>query len=166
MTGATASGDLLGCLHHEHLVRINDPANTTGAWLTRRQLWEGLRYTVLIPQSLDPSIDEASVEAAADGTLQRAIRRGAATAVDAVELRDEESLTIRADGAGIFAGSTLTIRIEEPAPEMLFVRFTYRLYGLAAQRTEEEDHARRDAYQAFDIERVRVARRYSRLIKN
>jgi len=150
-------------LHHEHLVRINDPANPSGAWLTRKQLWEGLRHTVLMPQSLDDSIDEASVRTAADGTLQRHIRRGAATLIDAVELLDQVSLTIRADAAGVFAGSTLTIRIEEPAPEMLFVRFTYDLIGLEPQRTEEEDHARRDAYQASDIERVRVARRYLRV---
>jgi hypothetical protein len=47
-------------LHHEHLVRINDPANSSGAWLTRQQLWDGLRYTVLMPQSLDASIDWSS----------------------------------------------------------------------------------------------------------
>jgi hypothetical protein len=93
-------------------------------------------------------------------------RRGRATALDAVELREQESLTIRADSSGIFAGSSLTIRIEEPAPEMLFVRFTYELFGLDIERTEEEDRARRDAYQASDIERVRAARRYSLVIKN
>lgn len=153
-------------LHHEHLVRINDPANTGGAWLTRRQLWEGLRYTVLLPQSLDASIDEANVVANDDGTLRRCIRRGPVTTSDVVELEDEASLTIRADASSVFAGSTLNIRIEEPAPEMLFVRFTYELYGLEAERTEDEDHARRDAYQASDIERVRVARRYSLVIKN
>jgi len=153
-------------LHHEHLVRINDPANAVGVWLTRQQLWEGLRYTVLVPQSLDASIDAASVTAAADGTLQRCIRRGAATAIDAVELRERDGLTIRADATGAFAGSSLTIRIEEPAPEMLFVRFTYELFGLEAERTEAEDRARCDAYRASDIERVRVARRYSLVIKN
>ena len=153
-------------LRHEHLVRINDPANPSGAWLTRQQLWEGLRNTVMMPQILDPSIDEVSVDTAADGTLQRCIRRGAATALDAVELREQESLLIRADTAGPFAGSSLTIRIEEPAPEMLFVRFVYELVGLEAGRTEEEDNARRDAYRTSDIERVRLARRYSSVIKN
>jgi hypothetical protein len=36
-------------LRHEHLVRIIDPANAIGQWLTRDQLWEGLRHTVLAP---------------------------------------------------------------------------------------------------------------------
>jgi hypothetical protein len=155
------------CLHHEHLVRINDPAIPSGAWLTRRQLWEALRYTVLIPQSLDNSIDEASVSTADDnGTLRRIIRRGYSTTTDAVEVREQRSLMIRADASSSFAGSTLLIRIEEPAPEILFVRFIYDLIGLDAERTEEEDNARRDAYRASDIERVRVARCYSVAVRN
>jgi hypothetical protein len=72
-----------------------------------------------------------------------------------------ESLRIRVDRAGMFAGSTLTIRIEEPAPEMLFVRFTYELCGLAEARDEEEDAARCSAYQTADIERIRQARRFA-----
>jgi hypothetical protein len=153
-------------LHHEHLVRINDPANAGSAWLSRKQLWEGLRYTVLLPQSLDPSIDAANVQHNSDGTLQRTIRRGSITSVDVVELQAEISLTIRANASSMFAGSTLTIRIEEPAPQILFVRFIYQLQGLEPGRTEEEDCARRDAYQASDIERVREARRYSLAVKN
>jgi len=43
-------------LHHEHIVRINDPANIAGAWLTRAQLWAGLQRTVLAPELLDESI--------------------------------------------------------------------------------------------------------------
>jgi hypothetical protein len=70
-------------------------------------------------------------------------------------------LTIRADSAGLFAGSTLTIRIEEPAPEALFVRLTYEVCGLADVRDDEEDNARRSAYHASDIERIRQVRRFS-----
>ena len=49
-------------LHHEHIVRINDPANVAGAWLTREQLWKGLHHTVVAPELLDETIDCASVE--------------------------------------------------------------------------------------------------------
>jgi hypothetical protein len=44
---------------------------------------------------------------------------------------------------------------------MLFVRFVYELVGIEDDRTEEEDNARRNAYQASDIERVREARRHA-----
>lgn len=147
-------------LRHEHLVRINDPTNTLGAWLTRDQLWAGLRHTVLAPQSLDDSIDAASVRETAPGVIERSIRRGRCTNRDSVDLVPGESITIRPDANGAFAGSQLRIQIEEPVPQMLFVRFTYELVGLDEDHTEEEDQARRSAYQASDIERVREARRY------
>lgn len=147
-------------LHHEHIIRINDPANPAGGWLTREQLWDGLRHTVLAPQVLDESIDDASVHEIVPGRLRREIRRGRHAVTDEVELVPNVSLQIRADAAGAFAGSTLTIRIEEPAPQMLFVRFTYELCGLPDTRDQEEDTARCSAYHSSDIERVRQARRH------
>jgi hypothetical protein len=147
-------------LHHEHIVRINDPANRSGIWLTREQLWEGLRHTVIAPQVLDETIDAASVSEIDAGKLKRCIRRGRNSMSDDVELAPNESITISADAAGMFAGSTLTMSIEEPAPEMLFVRFTYEICGLAEVRDADEDTARCCAYQNSDIERVRAVRRY------
>ena len=148
-------------LHHEHIVRINDPANAAGAWLTRAQLWAGLQHTVLAPELLDESIDSASIEEIVPGRLRREIRRGRCAINDEVELVPNESMRIRADAAGAFAGSTLTIRIEEPAPEMLFVRFTYDLCGLEEVRDEQEDTARCSAYHESDIERIRHVRRFA-----
>lgn len=110
---------------------------------------------------MDASIDAATVRETEPNRLEREIRRGRATMSDWVELTEGERLTIHADREGVFAGSTLTIQIEEPAPGMLFVRFTYELHGLEAGRTDEEDEARRSAYQMSDIERVRQARRYA-----
>jgi hypothetical protein len=147
-------------LHHEHIVRINDPANVAGAWLTREQLWAGLHHTVVAPELLDETIDSASVEEIVPGRLRREIRRGRNAMNDEVELVPNESLRIRADSAGAFAGSTLTIRIEEPAPEMLFVRFTYDVCGLEDPRDEQEDTARCSAYHSLDIERIRAVRRF------
>jgi hypothetical protein len=148
-------------LHHEHIVRINDPANAAGVWLTREQLWAGLQHTVLAPELLDESIDSASIQEIAPGRLRREIRRGRSAINDEVELVPNESLRIRADAAGAFAGSTLTIRIEEPAPQMLFVRFTYDVCGLEEMRDEQEDTARCSAYQDSDIERIRQVRRFA-----
>lgn len=148
-------------LHHEHIVRINDPANLAGAWLTRAQLWAGLQHTVFAPELLDESIDSASIEEIVPGRLRRQIRRGRCATHDEVELVPNELLQIRADAAGAFAGSTLTIRIEEPAPEMLFVRFTYDVCGLEELRDEQEDTARCSAYRTSDIARIRQVRRFA-----
>jgi hypothetical protein len=95
------------------------------------------------------------------GRLRREIRRGRCATSDEVELVPNESLRIRADATRAFAGSTLTIRIEEPAPEMLFVRFTYDVCGLEEPRDEQEDNARCSAYHTSDIERIRQARRFA-----
>ena len=150
-------------LHHEHIVRINDPANVAGAWLTRAQLWAGLQHTVLAPELVDESIEATSIQEIVPGKLRREIRRGRSATHDEVELVPNESLRIRADATGAFAGSTLTIRIEEPAPEMLFVRFTYDVCGLEEVRDEQEDSARCSAYHSSDIERIRQVRRYALL---
>ena len=147
-------------LHHEHLVRINDPQNLAAEWLTREQLWAGLRHTVEAPQVLDASIDSASVKEVGPGTLAREIRRGSSSMRDEVLLVPNELLQIRADAHGAFAGSTPTITIEEPAPQMLFVRFKYEVCGLDEEREEEEDTARCCAYKHFDIDRIREVRRY------
>ena len=149
-----------GSLHHEHLVRINDPRNFAGEWLTRAQLWLGLRHTVEAPQVVDESIDFADVVEVVPGTLVREIRRGPISMRDEVILVPDELLQIRADARGEFAGSTLTIAIEEPAPGMLFVRFTYEICGLAEVREAEEDTARCSAYQHSDVTRIREVRRY------
>jgi Domain of unknown function (DUF1857) len=147
-------------LHHEHLIRVNDPANVAGRWLTREQLWAGLWHTVITPQSIDTSIDAASVQELGPNELRREIRRGPTNFCDRVERVDQDRFTIHADAASAFAGSTLTISIEEPASGMLFVRFSYNLLGLENDRSEEEDETRRAAYRESDISRIREARRF------
>lgn len=148
-------------LRHEHLIRINDPSLALEMWLTRAQLWSGLLHTVFEPQEFDESIDSVAIEEILPGRLRRRIRRGTLTLDDEVELVENDRLRIDADPAGIFAGSRFEIRIEEPDAGMLFVRFIYEIQGLPAIRDEKEDHARRSAYQASDLERIRLVRRYA-----
>ena len=148
-------------LRHEHLIRINDPSLALETWLTRAQLWSGLLHTVFEPQEFDESIDSVSIEEILPGRLRRRIRRGALTLTDEVELVDNDRLHIDADPAGIFAGSRIEIRIEEPDAGMLFVRFVYEIQGLPVTRDEKEDHARCSAYQASDLERIRLVRRHA-----
>jgi len=151
----------VSALHHEHLVRINDPANIGAPWLTRKQLWHALRETVLAPKCFDDSIDAIALKELGPDEWQREIRRGGSTLIDRVAFGTTHTLTISADHRGHFAGSSLTICIEEPAPGMLFVRFTYEVLGLDENRSEDEDVARRSAYEQSDIERIRQARRFA-----
>jgi hypothetical protein len=147
-------------MRHEHLVRINDPGIPRTAWLTRSQLWQGLLHTVTAPQCIDASIDSATINHRCDILMGRTIVRGTLTVCDEVELVAEQRIIVRADSTGAFAGSTLLIRIEEPAPQALFVRFIYELHSNEDASTEEEDTARRSAYQSSDLERIRQARQF------
>src|SRR3569832_1103185 len=94
-------------LRHEHIIRINDPANVVGEWLTREQLWDGLLHTLRVPQELDASIDAVLIESVSPQTLRRKIRRGTQVTADEVVLFPYEALQVRADAATVFAGSTL-----------------------------------------------------------
>src|SRR5262249_9402889 len=106
-------------------------------------------------------IDAASVFECSPTLLKRELRRGASLVLDEVDLIEDDSIVIRADANSPFCGSHLTIRIEEPQAEMLFVRFTYELHGVEPDREAEEDTVRFCVYEAYDIERVRAARRHA-----
>lgn len=146
-------------LRYEHLVRVNDQTVPRSAWLTRPQLWDGLHHTIMVPQSIDPSIDAATIDSKTTLLIQRRIRRGQTVVTDEVQLAFERSFIIRFDPFDGFAGSSLIVRIEEPAPLALFVRFIYELSSMQVS-TAEEDQARRSAYQASDIDRMRAARQF------
>lgn len=145
---------------HEHLVRINDPATAPEALLTREQLWTGLWQTIVAPYAFDPTVDECVVDDVGADRLARRLVRGGVAVTDEVEIVPTDSLIVRLDPAGAHAGSSLCIRIEEPAPEMLFVRFTYELCGQPALPGEQAS-ALRAAYEASDVDRIRQVRRYA-----
>jgi hypothetical protein len=142
---------------HEHIVRVNDPANASGEFLSREQLWTGLWQTILAPYAFDPTVDECTVDHVGSDLLERRLTRGGVTITDTVDVVPNDSLTIRAGGA--YAGSRLRIMIEEPAPRALFVRFTYDLVGHPALPAEQVS-ALKAAYEASDVDRIRQVRAY------
>jgi hypothetical protein len=146
-------------LRHEHIVRVNDPANALEGFLTREQLWTGLWQTIVAPYSFDATVDECAVDHVGSDRLSRRLTRGGVTVTDEVDVVPTDSLTIRIDPNGVHAGSLLRIAIEEPAPEMLFVRFTYELVGHPTLPAEQAA-ALRAAYEASDVDRIRQVRRY------
>ena len=111
----------------EHLLQINDLANPLIVPLTRAQLWDGLLHRVDHPQSFLPGLETCTiVERSAPGILRR-LNFGAAVIEDRVTL--VEGLWVRFDiqPSASHAGGSLTISIEEPQPEALFLRFAYHL---------------------------------------
>lgn len=111
-------------LRFEHLVQINDPRDERVESLSRPQLWRGLLLRAQTPQLFIPWLDSAEIESADDGSLTRTLRFGDYEVHDRVSFAAPavhyEILDARTD-----SHFSLTMRIEEPSPEMLFVRFTY-----------------------------------------
>jgi hypothetical protein len=151
--GAAAAGTF----RHVHLVRVNDPANAVDVFMSREQLWTGLWQTIVAPYSFDATVDACTVDHVGSDRLERSLTRGGVTSTDAVDIAPTDSLNIRAGGS--HAGSSLRIAIEEPAPQMLFVRFTYELAG-SPDLPPEQAAALRAAYEASDVDRMRQVRRY------
>jgi len=117
-------------LRFEHLLQINDPHDPRIEPLTRDQLWRGLLLRAQLPKLFIPWLDEAEVEDADDGSLRRTLHFGDYVVRDRVLFEDRCSVRYEIESTAADAHFTLTMRIEEPASELLFVRFTYEAHSV------------------------------------
>ncbi len=143
-------------MHYEHLVEINHPGLPQLALLTRQQLWQGLLLRVEQPGLFLPHLDRAHCEWQAPTTLKRELVFGSVLISDQVQLIPKEQLDIAITAPAEHAGSLLVIRIEEPEPERLFLRFSY------STRLEDEEAIEyvKSAYRDADIDSVRIMRQW------
>ena len=147
-------------MRFEHLIEINDPNLPFVPTLSRRQVWDGLMVRVEDSRSFLPGLDECRILSRSLGAVERLLRWGE------VEVRDR--VTFEADAWVCFdtapteqhGGGLLTIVLEEPEPERLFLRFVYEI--AFASGHEEEDAAYEDfltqAYEAAGIDTVQRIR--------
>ena len=146
--------NLVGALHFEHLVQINDPADPRVAPLRRDQLWRGLVMRAEYPASFVPWLDDCSIER--DGAdLLRTLRFGQQTVRDRVHFDGEDAVdyvVLADDDAG--SSFRMSMRIEQPAVDALFVRFTYEAYSADHRDTGPHVGAVREAYRLADIDTI------------
>ncbi len=147
-------------MRFEHLIQINDPLFPLLDFLTRAQVWRGLVARCERPVGFLPGLEGASIDARSDlhgvTLLERTLDFGSFAVHDRVRLRPMvEVLTTVAAGAG-WAASRLRITIEEPAPDLLFLRFVYE-----SDEVDDDDPTasvtralRRQAYERSDIDTV------------
>jgi hypothetical protein len=145
-------------VRYEHLVQINDLEQPDLPVLERAQLWFGLLARAERPALFDATVDGARVLRRDANGLERELSRGSSTTRESVRLRPDESIEIGVGAGTDFAGSRLTIAIEEPLPRALFLRFTYELQGPAVPADEAERRALRQAYYFANLELVRRIR--------
>ena len=145
-------------MRYEHLVQINDVGQAELPLLERAQLWLGLVARAERPELFDPTIDATELLHRDQHSLELSCRRSSRTTLESVRLVPEESIEITVGAGSGFAGSVLTVRIEEPAPQALFLRFVYELRGSEVPEDEAERHALRQAYYFADVDATRQIR--------
>jgi hypothetical protein len=116
-------------LHFEHLVQINDPRDPRVSPLSREQLWRGLLLRAQAPELFIPWLDDSQIQWEQDGTATRALRFGDYCVRDRVFFTPRECVVYAVTGDSQEESFSLTMRIEEPAPKELFVRFVYAAHS-------------------------------------
>ncbi len=142
-------------MHFHHLVQINDLLDPRTEPLTREQLWQGLVVRAERPEVFLLGMDECRILGRTDYSLDRQLRFGQLVIHDRVTFDPPEQVRYQVEPYAQVAGASLVMRIEEPQPGQLFLRFEYRLH---VPGDDEVDEYRKSAWQEADIDTVRMIR--------
>ena len=152
----------------EHLIEINDPLNPLTAVLTRSQLWRGLVRRAEQPEDFMLGLDSCRIIERRSNELLRELSFGPVIIRDRVRYESGDVVHYRTEFPPELAGAVLTMRIEEPQPGHLFVRFHYDHPGADLETVEAEGseaeavaNVRRSAYTRADIDTIKTIRRYA-----
>ncbi len=144
----------------EHLIEINDPLNPLLDALTVEQLWSGLVLRAESPKLFVPQLDEAIIDERTDNSFRRRLRYGQLVIEDRVRLEPLQRVVYDVPAQNEITASTLTMSIEQPTPETLYVRFQYD-DGHDAETDAANamyDEFKRSAYKEADIDTVGMIR--------
>lgn len=144
----------------EHLVVINDPAEPALGELSREELWFGLLCRAEDPRAFLPGLETCEILERSGNELVRELKFGSAVIRDRVTLEPMESVCFETEATASHAGGTLTIRIEEPAPRQMVLRFHYRTTFGDEEGSPDRAYAEyvKSAYHQSDLDTVRVIR--------
>jgi len=147
-------------LKFEHIVAVNEPTDPTLRDLSREELWFGLLYRAEDPRPFLPGLEDCCIVARKEHVLWRELDFGGVRIRDKVTLEPLESVTFEAEKTQSHAGGILTIAIEEPQPDELVLRFTYRTTLPDNTGRKDDMYAEfvKSAYHESDIDTVRVIR--------
>jgi hypothetical protein len=143
-------------MNFEHLIEINDPNNMLLEPMSRNQLWQGLVLRAETPELSVMGLDACVMLDRRIDYLKRELRFGRLRIQDEVFMTPMEEIRYEVMASENFPASTLVMRIEEPFPGRLFVRFLY------SSQQEQDDEMVRDhlkqAYIQSDNDTVAVIR--------
>ncbi|MCK9285058.1 MAG: DUF1857 family protein [Rhodocyclaceae bacterium] len=150
-------------MNFEHLVEINDPDVPLLIMLDRAQLWSGLMQRVEDARAFLPGLDECRIVSRGACGVERILRWGEVEVSDRVSYEKYQWVRFETAASGRSGGGVLTIRIEEPEPQRLFLRFSYATVFATGHEREDAAYAEflRQAYEAADIDTVRMIRQFA-----
>ncbi|MCH8498640.1 MAG: DUF1857 family protein [Marinobacter sp.] len=146
-------------MEFEHIVQVNDPDNPAIARMSRQQLWQGLVLRATSPDLFVIGLEDFSLEWLGERRLKRSLALPGVRVEDEVTLHDHDVVHYEITPTPSIAGGSLTMKIEEPEPGALFVRFTYCARYL--ERIGDGlpyDLFVQQAYIAADIDTIRIIR--------
>lgn len=150
-------------MQFHHLIELNDPLLALPTPISRVQLWYGLVLRAESPQLFLPHLDQCILGRREEFSVQRELRFGDLTVFDTVHFSPLTSVVYLVPSQGEIPSSRLTMTIEEPVAEQLFIRFDYD-DGKSAEQDEADafyDEFRRSAYLAADLDTVRLIREFA-----
>lgn len=112
-------------MQFEHLIQINDLKNPLANLLTRNQLWQGLVYRAESPMAFLDQIDEVKIIERGESWIHREVTMGKLIVDDKIEYAHEVHVHYHTAASADHGGGQMIMKIEEPSPAALFVRFTY-----------------------------------------
>lgn len=144
----------------EHLIEINDPLNPLIDPLTIEQLWSGLVLRAESPKLFMPQLDEAIIDERTENAFRRRLRFGQLVVEDRVRLEPLQRVVYEVPAQNEITASTLTMSIEQPTPQALYVRFQYSDSNDVATDAANAmfDEFKRSAYKEADIDTVGMIR--------
>jgi hypothetical protein len=148
-------------MRFEHLVEINDPLMPLLTELTRAQLWRGLVLRAEDPTQFIGGLDSVTIDARRELSgvteLERTLDYGSFRVRDRVRLFPQQRSEIHTVAGASWPASRMTITIEEPSPESLYLRFIYEADSEVAGEGGLDLTTvalRRQAYESADLDTV------------
>lgn len=147
-------------MNFEHLIQINDLQNPLIVVLSRDQLWQGLLHRVEDATPFLPGLESCTIVERHADHLLRKLDFGPAIIEDRVTLSEQQWVRFDIVPSEQHAGGSLTISIEEPEPDALFLRFAYTTSFGTNPNSEERAYIDyiKSAYHQSDIDCVRIIR--------
>jgi hypothetical protein len=138
----------------EHIVRVNDLSDPRLVPLSRPQLWSGLVHRAELPRYFMPWLASVELVRREDGSLERELNFGTFRVRDRVRFCEQVSVSYDIEASGPVQRARATMRIEEPAPGQLFVRFFYQIESIEHDELGELAGFVKDAYRQADNETI------------